>query len=44
MIYNRKEHEKWIARSKTDPACVLVLADFEHKRIAFLMGISRWIE
>jgi hypothetical protein len=43
MIYNQKEHEKWIARSKTDPACVLVLADFQHKRFAFIKGYDRWI-
>ncbi len=40
MTYNQKEHEKWIEQSKTNMACVLVLADFEFKKRAFLDGID----
>jgi Fe-S cluster biosynthesis and repair protein YggX len=36
MIYNQKEHEKW--KADTKHATVLVLADFEHRKRAFLDG------
>jgi hypothetical protein len=36
MIYNQKEHEKWQKKAETDIACVLVLADFEMRKHAFL--------
>ena len=36
MIYNQKEHEKWQKKAETDMTCVLVLAEFEMRKHAFL--------
>jgi hypothetical protein len=38
ITYNQKEHEKWKKQAETDMACVLALADFEHRKRAFLNG------
>ena len=43
-IYNQKSHEQWKKRAETDIACVLVLADFEYKKRAFLKGFLRFAE
>jgi hypothetical protein len=42
LTYNQQEHEKWIKRAETDIACVLVLADFEWRKKAFLNGSSKF--
>ena len=36
LIYNQKEHEKWKKKAETDIACLLVLAEFEMRKSAFL--------
>ena len=42
--YNQKTHEQWKKRAETDIACVLVLADFEYRKHAFLKGFLRFVE
>jgi hypothetical protein len=36
LTYNQKEHERWKIKAETGMACILVLADFEWRKIAFL--------
>ncbi|MDD3019813.1 MAG: hypothetical protein PHX61_02380 [Alphaproteobacteria bacterium] len=40
LVYNQQEHEKCNKQAETDIACVLVLADFEWRKRAFLDGSS----
>ena len=40
--YNQKSHEQWKKRAETDIACVLVLADFEMRKSAFLQSTMRY--
>ena len=42
--YNQKSHEQWKKRAETDIACVLVLADFEMRKSAFLNGAPEFVE
>jgi hypothetical protein len=42
--YNQKSHERWKKRAETDIACVLVLAEFEHRERAFLKGYLKFVE
>ena len=42
--YNQKTHEQCKKRAETDLACVLVLADFEHRKYAFLNGSLKFVE
>jgi hypothetical protein len=42
--YNQKTHEQCKKRAETDIACVLVLADFEMRKSAFLNGALEFVE
>ena len=42
--YKQKSHEQWKKRAETDIACVLVLADFEYRKYAFLNGAPEFVE
>jgi hypothetical protein len=42
--YNQKTHEQWKKRAETDLTCMLVLADFDHRKYAFLNGSLKFVE